>query len=53
MNASIGIASADRMWNATVECNNCFDVTYLQSTLSNFSYPNQPVTWMVKLRRKF
>ena len=53
VNASIGLATADRLWNATVECSNCFNVTYLQSTLSNFSYPNQPATWMVKLRRKF
>ena len=53
VNASLGIATIDRNWNATVECNNCLAVAYPQSTLSNFSYLNQPATWMVKLRRKF
>ena len=53
VNASLGIATADRRWNATVECNNCFDVAYPQSTLSNFSYLNQPASWQVKLRTKF
>ena len=53
VNASLGIANVGRDWNASVECSNCFDVAYPQSTLSNFSYLNQPATWMVKVRHKW
>jgi iron complex outermembrane recepter protein len=53
VNASLGIANVAKDWNASIECSNCLDVAYPQSTLSNFSYLNQPATWMVKLRHKW
>lgn len=53
VNASIGLATADRLWSAALECSNCFGISYPQSTLSNFSYLNQPSTWLVRLRRNF
>jgi len=53
VNAGIGITPPDGPWNATLECSNCFNTSYAQSTLSNFSYLNQPATWQVKLRYKW
>ena len=52
-NASIAYTSDDDLWYASVDCSNCFDETFPQSTLSNFSYLNQPMTWMLKVRRKW
>jgi iron complex outermembrane receptor protein len=51
MNASVGYETDSGDWSASIECSNCLNVKYPQSTLSNFSYLNQPATWMAKLRR--
>lgn len=53
VNASLGFRTNDGNWFAAVGCDNCFDETYEQATLSNWSYLNAPATWSVKLRRSF
>lgn len=53
VNASLAFETADALWRASAECDNCFNAVQNQSTLSNYSYLSPPSTWMVKLRRKF
>jgi iron complex outermembrane receptor protein len=36
-----------------VECSNCFNEKYVQSSLSNYSYYNRPMEWMVRAKYKF
>jgi iron complex outermembrane receptor protein len=53
VNAGISLSPEEGRWTATLECSNCLNTTYAQSTLSNFSYLNQPATWLAKLRYKW
>jgi hypothetical protein len=52
VNASLAFETADELWKATVECDNCFGKSYIQSAL-NYSYLSPPTTWQLKIRRKF
>jgi iron complex outermembrane recepter protein len=52
-NGSVAYETSNGDWTASLECSNCLDVKYPQSTLSNFSYLNQPATWMAKIRRRW
>ena len=53
MNASLAVQTLDERYRFSLECDNCFGVTYVQSTLSNYSYLNPPSTWTARLRAKF
>lgn len=53
VNASFAWESDNDAFRLSVECNNCFDVTYVQSALSNFSYINPPRTWTASARFNF
>jgi iron complex outermembrane receptor protein len=53
VNAGVAlIAPGDRL-QLSLECTNCFDETYFQSSLANFSYINPPMMWTVRARYKF
>jgi iron complex outermembrane receptor protein len=51
VNGGITLRSPDR-WSLAVECNNCFDDTYITSFLI-YPYLNAPGSWMVRLRYDF
>jgi iron complex outermembrane receptor protein len=53
VNASLSLRTEDDRWLLAVECENCLDESYTQSSLFNWTYINAPMTWMVRARRKF
>jgi len=53
VNASLTLRTADRNWAVSIECENCFDEVYNQSSLSNFTYISPPGTWFIRARRNF
>jgi iron complex outermembrane recepter protein len=53
MNFNLRFATNDDAWQATLSCNNCTDESWPQSTLSNYSYLNEPQTWAIDIRRRF
>ena len=53
VNASLSLRTEDGNWLLAVECENCLNTTYTQSTLSKYTYTNAPGTWQVRARRKF
>ena len=53
VNSSLTLGNEDKTWSATLECDNCFNETYVQSSLSNYTYINPPMTWMLRLRHNF
>jgi len=53
VNASLGLQDEDATWKVVASCDNCFGEIYVQSTLSNYSYLNQPSTWTIRVRRNF
>jgi iron complex outermembrane receptor protein len=52
-NANIALSNPNSPISLSAECNNCLDKTFIQSALSNYSYLNQPATWMVRAKYKF
>jgi iron complex outermembrane receptor protein len=53
VNLNLTLATDDGRWAAALSCTNCTDKAYPQSTLSNFSYLNQPRSWSLDVRRRF
>jgi iron complex outermembrane recepter protein len=53
VNAGLALSGPDDRIQFSVECSNCFDETYFQSTLANYSYLNPPMTWMARARYRF
>ena len=53
VNASLVLAAPDDRLRVTVECTNCFDEVYNQSSLSNYAYINPPMMWMARARFNF
>ncbi len=53
VNLNLTLATNDDRWQATLSCSNCTDEAYPQSTLSNFSYLNEPASWSLDIRRRF
>ena len=43
----------DNRYSISAECRNCLDQEAVQSSLANYSYLNQPRTWLVKARVEF
>jgi iron complex outermembrane receptor protein len=53
VNASLRLAAPEDRWALSVECTNCFNEEFVQSTLANYSYLNQPRQWMIRARAGF
>jgi iron complex outermembrane recepter protein len=53
VNASLALQTEDKMWKISAECDNCFNTTYVNSTLADFPYINQPSRWRVKAKYSF
>jgi iron complex outermembrane receptor protein len=51
--ASLALSAPDDRMQFSVECTNCFNETYFQSALANYSYLNPPMMWMVRARYNF
>ena len=52
-NASLSLNSPGDQWQFMIECSNCFNESYFQSSLGNFSYLNPPMMWMARARYRF
>jgi iron complex outermembrane receptor protein len=53
VNAGLSLFGPDKRWQLAVECTNCLDEQFIQSSLGNFSYLNQPMFWNVRARVNF
>jgi iron complex outermembrane receptor protein len=53
VNAGLTLKGADDLWSFGVECTNCLGETYVQSSLSNYSYYNRPMEWMIRAKFKY
>lgn len=53
VNASLGINTPNNRWKFSVECSNCFNQEFIQTSLSNYSYLNAPMTWTARARYNF
>ncbi len=53
VNASVLLSSPEDKWQFTAECQNCLNESFIQSALSNYSYLNPPMSWMVRARYNF
>ena len=53
VNASLALRTDDKNWTLALECSNCFDKNYIESSLANTTYINPPRTWQVRLKRDF
>lgn len=53
INGGVTFKSTDNLLTVSLDCSNCLDTSFSQASLSNFTYLNQPVTWMLKARRSF
>ncbi len=53
VNAGLALRGVDDRWTLAVDCTNCFDRTFVQSSLSNYTYLNRPREWIVRAKYKF
>ena len=53
VNTGLTFKGVDDKMSIGVECSNCFNEAYVQSSLSNYSYYNRPMEWMVRAKYKF
>ena len=53
VNGGLTLNGPDKRWALSVECTNCLSESFIQSALSNYSYLNQPMMWMVRGRVNF
>jgi iron complex outermembrane recepter protein len=53
VNAGLALKGVDDRWTLSAECSNCFDKSYAQSTLANYTYLNTPAQWIVRAKYKF
>jgi iron complex outermembrane receptor protein len=53
VSAALTMRTDDNNWTLSLECENCFDKQFSQSSLVNFNYLNPPRTWQVRARRVF
>jgi iron complex outermembrane receptor protein len=53
VNASIALNTPNDRWKLSLECANCFNKEFIQTSLSNYSYLNAPMTWTVRARYNF
>ncbi len=53
VNAALQMRTDDSNWLVSLECENCFDKQFFQSSLVNYNYLNPPRTWQVRVKRSF
>lgn len=53
VNAGLALRTDDDWWLVSVECDNCLDKTYVDSSVGLTSYLAKPMTWTFRARRKF
>jgi iron complex outermembrane receptor protein len=53
VDGGLSMRTDDGHWTIAVECQNCFDKAYVQSTLGNYSYLSPPRTWLARAKRVF
>ncbi len=53
VNGGVTLTTDDDHWTLAVECFNCLDEFYTESSLGNFAYPGEPRRWQVRLKRAF
>ena len=51
--AALTMRTDDNNWTVSLECENCFDKGFSQSSLVNFNYLSPPRTWQVRAKRVF
>ena len=51
--AALTMRTDDDNWTLSLECENCLDKGFSQSSLVNYSYLSPPRTWQVRARRAF
>ena len=51
--AALTLRTDDNNWSLSLECQNCLDKLYSESSLVNYNYPNPPRTWTVRAKRVF
>lgn len=53
VNAGIAMRTDDKNWTLSVECQNCLDKVWRESSLANLTYLNYPRYWQVRAKRVF
>jgi iron complex outermembrane recepter protein len=53
VNAGLTLKAPDDVWSLALECSNCFNEEYTQSTLANYAYLNRPMEWMIRAKYNF
>ena len=53
VSAALQMRTEDGNWLVSLECDNCFDESYFQSSLANYNYLNPPRTWQIRVKRNF
>jgi iron complex outermembrane receptor protein len=53
VNAGVALNGPDKRWQLSVNCTNCLDKAFIQSTLGNYSYLNPPRMWQARARYNF
>jgi iron complex outermembrane receptor protein len=53
VNAGLALNGPDKGWQLALECTNCLNEDFIQSSLGNYSYLNQPMRWAVRARFDF
>ena len=53
VSAALQMRTEDGNWLVSLECDNCFDESYFQSSLANYNYLNPPRTWQIRVKRSF
>jgi iron complex outermembrane recepter protein len=53
INAGLTLSAPEDAWALSVNCSNCFNEEYTQSTLANYAYLNRPAEWMIRAKYNF
>lgn len=53
INSGLALNGADRRWQLSIDCQNCFNKTYVQSQIAGYSFLNPPMTWTMRARFRF
>ncbi|MBN9789429.1 TonB-dependent receptor [Pseudonocardia sp. TMWB2A] len=53
VNANLALNGADKKWQLSVACTNCFNETAANTSLVNTRYIDAPMTWMARARYNF
>ncbi len=53
VNSSVTLKTPNDQLSFSVECSNCLNESFVQNSLSNYSYLNRPMEWMVRAKYNF